>query len=391
MSILLDIVFSLIFLMMAYSVKNLYAFNVGEKKLISVIFVFHTLICFVATPILFNGGDAKAYWMVPKELSFEELWLMVEMNPRPTEIMYLINYIFANIFALSFTTGMLLYSFLGMWGFVLILATVKSFIPDLRVLRGFKIYGIPVYPLVFLLPNTHFWSVGIGKDTLLFFAVSLFIYSLLALSKRFISMVVAVAIAYFLRPHVLLFMVAGFALPYVFSPRFNIIQKVLMGGAMLALFFPLLNSVLAFAKIDQLSTEHLESFHESKAAALSVAGSGIDLSALPYPLKVLTFLFRPLFFDAHNVLAVVASIENLIQLFLVLFLLKNRFVRFLRKADFIVKGSFFYYMIGAIAFAPMMSNLGIIIREKNMLMPGFLIFVLTAIQFKRQQRYKYGR
>ncbi|NGF56538.1 hypothetical protein G5B00_08415 [Parapedobacter sp. SGR-10] len=389
--IILDILFSLIFIVCAYRVRNLYAFNGGEKKLISLIFVVHTLVCFVATPILFNGGDAKGYWMVPKLFSYDQIWTAVKENPRPTQIMYLINYFFANVFGLSFLTGMLFYSFLGMWGFVLILATIKSFIPDLRVLRGAKVYGIPVYPLVFLLPNMHFWSVGIGKDTLLFFSVSLFMYSLLALGKRFVGMLVAVAIAYFLRPHVLLFMVAGFALPYVFSSRFNIIQKVLMGGAMLALFFPLLNSVLAFAKIEQLSTEHLESFHEGKAAALSVAGSGIDLSALPYPLQVLTFLFRPLFFDAHNVLAIVASIENLIQVFLVLFFLKNRFIRFIRKANFLIKGSFFYYMIGAIAFAPMMSNLGIIIREKNMLMPAFLIFVLAAIQFKRQQRYRYGR
>src|SRR5690606_6117576 len=177
---------------------------------------------------------------------------------------HLINYFLTNTLGLSFLTGMLFYSFLGMWGFVLILRTIKSFIPDLCTLRGIKVYGFSIYPFVFLLPNMHFWSVGIGKDTLLFFAVSLFIYSTIKLRSRFLGMMIAIAIAYFIRPHVLLFMVVGFVIPYVLSARFNIIQKMLISGVMLVAFFPLLNSVLEFAKIDQLSTEHLESFTDSK-------------------------------------------------------------------------------------------------------------------------------
>lgn len=383
--IILDILFSLIFLFLSYSIRNFYSFNNAEKKLLFLIFIYHTAVCFAATPILFSGGDARGYWMIPKLVSFDDLWASVVAIPRPTQIMHLINYFFSNTLGLSFLTGMLMYSFLGMWSFVLILKVIKTFVSDIRVFRGVKVFGVSIYPLVFLLPNMHFWSVGIGKDTLLFFAVSLFIYSLLDVRKRFLGMLLAVVISYFIRPHVLLFLVAGFAIPYVFSPRFNFLQKLALSGVMLAAFFPLLNSVLAFARIDELSVEHMTSFNENKAAALSVAGSGVDISSLPYPLKILSFMFRPLFFDAHNTLAVVASIENLIQILLVLFILKNRFLLLIRKMHFIIKGCFFYYLIGVIAFAPIMSNLGIIIREKNMVMPAFLIFVLISVHYSRRQ------
>ncbi len=383
MNYLSDILFSILFLMLTFNLKNLFRFTVEEKKLADIIFLFHTIVCFAATPVLFYGGDAKGYWMAPKRMSFEYVWNLVVDITRPTEIMYLINYFFTNTLNLSFIPGMLLYSMLGMLAFLFILQSVKAFIPKLESLKTTKLYGIPIFPYIFLLPNMHFWSVGIGKDTLLFLSVSLFVYAILNIKKRYLAMISSVIIAYFIRPHILLFLVSGYALGYLLSQRFPLYQKVFFSAIMLAFFLPLLNTVLDFAKIDQFSTEHIESFTSSKAQALSVAGSGVDLSSYPYPLKVLTFLFRPLFFDVNGIPAVIASVENLIQIFLLIFFFKNRGLYFIIRSHYIIRGSFFYYLIGAFAFAPIMSNLGIIIREKNMMMPAFLIFILGSIQFKR--------
>lgn len=127
-------------------------------------------------------------------------------------------------------------------------------------------------------------------------------------------------------------------------------------------------------------------FSARRATSLSVAGSGIDLSGLPYPLKVLTFLFRPLFFDAHNFFAYLVSFENLIQIFLLVFFLKNRFLTLLKFSPVIIRACFLFYIIGALAFAPIMSNLGIIIREKNMIMPAFLIFILISVYYKHLRK-----
>ena len=36
--------------------------------------------------------------------------------------------------------------------------------------------GYYLFPLLFYMPNLHFWSCGVGKDTLLFFCIGLFSY-----------------------------------------------------------------------------------------------------------------------------------------------------------------------------------------------------------------------
>lgn len=380
--LLLDIIFSFLFLFLTYRLKELYRFSFEEKRMINWIFVFHTIVCLAATPILFYGGDANHYWMYPKSQTFETIWELVVNNPRPSQIMFLICYFPSNFLGLSFLPGMLLFSLLGFWGFIFIMLTVKSFIPDLSDLRNVKLFGVGLFPYIFLLPNMHFWSVGVGKDTLLFFSVSIIIYSLINLRKRWFKILIGIAITYYIRPHVLLFLAAGFGVSYILSSKLSFFQKIAFAAVGSIIFFPLLNNVLEFARIDQFTTEHLDDFSSSKSKALSKAGSGIDFSDYPYPLKVLTFIFRPFFFDINGIPAFIASLENLIQLLLFYFFFKNKSIKFVFKANVVIRTCFFYFIIGALAFAPVMSNLGIIIREKNMLMPAFLIFILASVKYK---------
>lgn len=381
--LLLDLIFSLLFLMMTFNLKNLYAFNAAEKKMINWVFVFHTAVCFAATPILLYGGDARHYWMYPKTEPFEVIWGLVVETPRPSQIMFLLNYFPSNVLNLSFLPGMLLYSLLGFWAFLLIMLIVKSFIPDLSKLNDITLARFPIYPYIFLLPNMHFWSVGIGKDSLLFFSVSIILYSLMNVRKRWLGLMIGVAIGYYLRPHVLLFLAAGYGLAMILSAKLSLFQKIAFAAVGSAIFFPLLNNVLEFAKIEAFTTEHIEDFSSGKSSALSKAGSGVDFSNYPYIAKVMTFVFRPFFFDINGIPAFIASVENLIQLLLFYFFFKNRSLPFIFKSNIIIRASFFYFVIGALAFAPVMSNLGIIIREKNMLMPAFLIFVLASVKYKQ--------
>ena len=378
---IVDIVFTLFFLLIGFNIKNLYNFSQEEKKLLTVLFIFHVLVC-VAYIFIFGKVDGFFYWMAPKQMEWMDLWSRVVDNPKPTQIMYLINFFPSNILQLSFPVGMFLYSVVGFWAFIFILLTIKSFIRNLSELHQVTLLGIPLFPYIFLLPNMHFWSVAVGKDTLLFFSIAVIIYGLCNVRKRWFGILIGVSIAYFLRPHILLFLAAGYGMAFLFSTKLNLFQKIAYAAVGAIIFFPLLANVLEFAKIEAFTTEHLDDFSSSKSSALSKAGSGVDFTNYPYPLKVLTFLFRPFFFDINGVPAFIASVENLIQVFLLVFFFKNKSVKFILKSHIVIRTCFFYFMIGALAFAPVMSNLGIIIREKNMLMPAFLIFILASVKFK---------
>jgi len=145
----------------------------------------------------------------------------------------------------------------------------------------------------------------------------------------------------------------------------------------LIIFIPLLNSVLEFAKIDNLESDSIQDFAETKAGFLTKAGSGVDMSNYPLIIKIITFLYRPLFFDINNMLAIIASVENLFYVILTVKLLKSQPVLMFKRCNYIVKGSFYFFVIGAIALSQIMSNFGIMIREKNMLLLPFCLFALS--------------
>src|SRR5690606_26625510 len=91
--------------------------------------------------------------------------------------------------------------------------------------------------------------------------------------------------------------------------------------------------------------------------------------------KLFTFWFRPLFFDSPGMLGFIVSVENLIYLFLFFKVLKKDFFKFLRKSPISVKMSLTVFFLTSLAMTFVMSNLGIIMRQKSMVM-YFLFFVI---------------
>ena len=184
------------------------------------------------------------------------------------------------------------------------------------ILRKIKILWIPVFPYFLFLPNIHYWSCGIGKDTLLFFSVIIFMYALANIRKRYIYIILAIAISVFIRPHILLYLFMAFGAATVMEGRLKVYKKVIlcllfMGGAIY--MFPY---VAEFASLDNLQSESISDYSNQHITKLSKArtSSSIDVGSYPYPVKVFTFLFRPLFFDLKGALAMLASFENLLYL-----------------------------------------------------------------------------
>ena len=93
------------------------------------------------------------------------------------------------------------------------------------------------------------------------------------------------------------------------------------------------------------------------------------------PEKFFTFWFRPLFFDSPSILGIIVSAENLVYLLLFLKIVKIDFLKFLKNAPINVRMSLVLFLITSFAMTFVMSNLGIIIRQKSMVM-YFLFFVI---------------
>lgn len=379
----MDYIIVPLLLVLGFGLKNRYkGLNSKDHILINQLFFYHIALSVVFYfYITINGGDAQHYWSFPKKHNFQFFWNIFLDNPRPSQTMWLLNFVPSNILNLNFFSGCILYGFFGHWGILYLLLTIKKLFPNYQYLKRIKVLNVSLFPLLLFMPNFHFWSAGVGKDTLSFYVVCIALYVFFDLKKRWHIFLLPALLLYFVRPHILLFIISGFAVSFLIKSKLLLIQKVILLGICIVIFLPFLNSVLEFAKIDDASFDSFTDFSSSKSSALAVAGSGVDLASLPYPLQVLTFLFRPLFFDTHNIFALFASIENVIWIFLSFKFFTNKPLTVFKKSNFLIFGGFLYWIIGALAFAPVMGNLGIIIRERNMFLPGFILFAVAGLYY----------
>jgi hypothetical protein len=147
----------------------------------------------------------------------------------------------------------------------------------------------------------------------------------------------------------------------------------------------LYDKIMAFSKID--GDNVLQSFNQfstSRSYELSKsAGSGIDISNYPLVLKLFTFWFRPLFIDSPGAMGLVVSVENLLCLYLAFQLCRKEFIKFFRKSSALVKTSAVTFLATSFALSNTLSNMGIITRQKSMIMYFLLFVILSFMDYKK--------
>lgn len=347
------------------TLKKLYLFHI----------IFGTYFCF------FVKSDSIGYWRQAKFMSYSDFIYSLTQD-QGTYFVYALNYFPSNILDLSYFTGTMLYSLIGFMGLTYFYIIAIELIPNDPKFKGYYLF-----PLLFFLPNLHFWSCAVGKDTLLFFCIAIFIYGLMQPLKRMPLIVLGLVLSYFIRPHITLFMLLGFGMAYFSGPNISVLKRIFFFGVMIGIAVAILPIVMEFAKIEETSIEGFNQFSESKAAALSRShtDSSIDISSYPFPLKVFTFLYRPFFFDINGIPSVLASFENLLLLILSLAVFTSKPLLSFKKAPFVIQGMVYFLIIGALAFSQSLGNVGIMIRMRNMFLPGLIIFIFWHFSCRQSQ------
>lgn len=352
-----------------------------DRRLLLRLFYYHCLFAIIfGLYVTFFGGDAVGYWKAPgRFMPLGTSWL--NLHVPGTSFVYFLTYPFSQVIGMSFWSGTLLFSLFGFGGVLLLYLTFRATLPGNPRILGFKLF-----PLLLFLPNIHFWSAGIGKDSVIFFALMLFTYSLISPQRRILGILISFYLAYYIRPHIALMMSVGLAFGLLLSTRGTpFFWRVVFLGLSVYVFFLISPAVFEFIGLEE---EALESFQDvanirSKNLSRANVGSAIDISSYTVPQKIFTFLFRPLFFDAGNLFGLIVSFENLFYLLMAAMIIRlSTFTEILRmpqqlKAALIVFGSTAFFMSNSL------SNLGIIIRQKNMVMMLFLL--VAGYLIARQQ------
>ncbi|AEL27425.1 hypothetical protein Cycma_3713 [Cyclobacterium marinum DSM 745] len=330
------------------------------------------------------GGDSRGYWLFTMEqVKIADPTWMKYFGEGTTFILWL-TYIPSKVLGLSYHTGNLLFGFLGFIGIRYIFLLVYKYFPT-----NHEILGVPLFPTVFYIANLHFWTSGVGKDALAFWAIAWFLFSIQQYKEKWWQASIAFFFIYMCRPHMGQALIGGAAIAILLGTDIKRVYK--FGLAALALIGSIYMSsyTLDALKLESFDLETLEAFSASKSGNLNTShvGSGVNISSYSWPMKLFTYLFRPLFFDAHNIVSFISSFENLLYLWLSLFIYKNWSPEALRDMPLFLKAGMVTFIPVTLAFMNALSNLGIAMRMKNMLMIYFLLFCFYLITHKKYTLY----
>jgi len=341
-----------------------------SKRRMNILFFYHLLFGLIYYIYAHsNPSDSIAYYT--RTQNFEGSWL--QLFGTETTFINFVSYPFIR-FGFSYEMMMLLFTWIGYWGFVLGFLFFKENIKE-KVLVFKK---VDLLTLILFFPNMHFWSASLGKGSLIFFGLMLFAFSISKPGKRKFGLLISSLLVFAIRPHMFLLLCAGGLYGVYFGKNLISKRNKIIGGAVVLAGLALLqNQILGVVNLNgsnNLWADFL-AFSSKRSEDLSSATSGVNMAGYSFPEKVFTFWFRPLFLDAPGFLGVIVSIENFIYLLLFGKILKLNFFKFWKNAPSHVKSCLMIFILTSFAMTFIMSNLGIMIRQKTMIM-YFMFFVI---------------
>jgi hypothetical protein len=330
------------------------------------------------------GTDTSFYWNLGDKFrvfNFESWW---DTYGTHNYFIFFVNYPFSVLLGLNFWTGTFLYANVSTWAFILIYLAGQDLFKNIKI----RIRGISLWPILLLFPSLHFWSSGIGKDSLIFLFLAMFFYGIRDLRKYVVLVGISSVLLYHVRPHMAFIVLLSSSIMLLLDSKLHFSYKLIFFSLAIVGFVFIYDEVLKFLKIEELDAESIEALFSTTSGNLSYGRSFVDMSSYPYPLKVFTFLYRPLFFDAHNFSSFLNSIENLISLILTITVFsKVNPIKGYQNSPNAIKIMLLTFIMATIAFAGALSNFGIMVRMKNMTFIYFLFFMVYIYDNFLYKRY----
>jgi hypothetical protein len=287
----------------------------------------------------------------------------------------------------SYLDYFLIFQAIGFFGIAILMRILEEIYSDLGVEPSWYIY------LLLFLPSLHYWSSALGKDSLFFFATVLSIWSAMNIRRRLTAMVLAITVLMLIRPHIAMVALAALAATVVRDRQTSpAIRVIFFATSVIGVIFAVatlrttfnLNLTDPNTVSDMLSGTGRDAFVQSEDAGRTAVNA-------VYPVRVLSLLFRPFFFDAGGALGLIVSFENLLFLFMICALIyHHRLVTTLAKTVPYIR----FALLSSVGVLLMLSigyyNVGLGIRQKaTMILPGFFVAFVTLramLQARKEQQ-----
>lgn len=257
-----------------------------------------------------------------------------------------------------------------------------------------------LYLLAFYLPDLLFWTSNIGKDSIIYLGLMLILYGVMNgifTIKAIICIISGGLITYFVRPHMVLFLIAGFSFGmllerYRFSWRTIGIFLIMVGA-----FFMSYDNIFKFIGIklenETETTKIIENYYEEgvkqldyRAEQLSTAGSSTGnrkFNIVYSPLYLFEFLCSPFIWQVRKPIQIFSAVSSIVYQFMIIYLLLN-WRTFQKETKVPYKYCFLMYIvIAGVLLGMAQTNFGLAVRQKCMLLPFLILLFASARSVKR--------
>lgn len=275
----------------------------------------------------------------------------------------------------------LLFQAIGFLGLTILLRILEEVHDELRIPYA------PYFYALIALPSLHFWTSALGKDAPMMLATSLALWASMRLPNRAKALIAALLLMLFIRPHIAVVATAALSLAVVVGKGIPAYLRIVLFFVAVAGTGFAASTLESTYSIDITSSESIGQQFERRDNVLQSDEAGNTAVTGGVGVRLLSLLFRPFFFDANELFALLASFENLVVLGIFLLLL----VRW-RNAFQLFRNVFFtrFALIYAVALTVFLTlgywNVGLGLRQKwTMLMPMYLV-LLVAVLAVRQAR-----
>ena len=306
--------------------------------------------------ILGSVADAKHYYS--ESVSITD-WGLSYLSKGTSFIVFL-NYMLVQWLQLSFLGCFLVFSFISYLG------CLKLF--DVIIDLTDRKYNVSY--LLLLLIGTHFWTVSLGKDALMFYAMCCLCYNIY-FDKPRSRYILPLMLIGFIRLHVLIFVLVGGGVSYVFTnKKIKTQTKFVFAGLVLGVLLFLIPFFLKEIAVTNISD--IEGKLQSSMNANVEGGAGIDLKDSNLVVKWFSYMFRPFVFEARNPMFLVSALENLVWLYIFFIIIRGLFFDKI-KTNYILWSYIGIILACTLPLAYTLANFGISMRQKIMIFPFFLI------------------
>lgn len=440
------IILIFIYLLIVIFVFNVYANTTYSKEQTTKKYFLYGLYFKLLTAVFFaliydqyysRGGDTFAYFYNACRLGdvffkdpgayFKILFGFINKSnvyDLPTNIGYFPNFRDPSVFAVHrFISPLTIIGFKNYYLTIIVL-NVMNYLFIWRVFMFFKkiFLGkekILAIGLLFI-PSVGFWGSGIVKDAFTYTFALVFLaafYKLFFLRKigivTILKALLSVYIILLLKPYILYaLLVAGFiwlGFKYVALVKNKVLRVFVFPVAMLAVSFGgmyVMTNVAnivggSYKSVDSMLSKAVISQQDLKSD--NYEGASFDIgdydatvsgAASVTPAAIVAGLYRPFLWEANSIVMILSGLENLVLLFLTIFVLVRAgplfFIRTLSKEPFLIF-CFVFSIIMAMGIGLSTANFGALVRFKIPLIPFFLmgwLFVLTEYRNKKRNLKK---